>query len=233
MARRGHAGHPVGEQRRGTPAGISPGRTSPSPSRPRPMARRRDNPRRRDGPPRRDPHRSDRRPRASSGRRSDSRYTADGSADWCAPPGSRSCPAARSRGPMKRLKIFSVTRWPVTSSWNLPRNQSRSRRTSTRGGGLLRQQPAAVEPAAARLVEIFRDDPGAGRDDLAVDEGRRRPGRVEPKILDPALPGPLLLQLRLQPDLGEHDPHEARVRAEGVMMEDCHSKARGLARERA
>src|SRR5215210_5387582 len=130
------------------------------------------------------------------------------------------------RGPMKRLKIFSVTRWPVTSSWNLPRNQSRSRRTSTRAAGSFGSSRRPFEPAAARLVEIFRDDPGTGRDDLAVDEGRRRPGRVEPEILDPALPGPLFLQLRLQPDLGEHDPHEARVRAEGVMVEDCHSEAR-------
>ena len=136
------------------------------------------------------------------------------------------------RGPMKRLKIFSVTRWPVTSSLELAEEPVKEPAHLDAGGGLLGQQPAAVEAAAARLVEIFRDDPGAGRDDLAVDEGRRRSGRVEPEILDPTLPGPLFLQLRLQPDLGEHETHEARARAEGVMVEGCHSKARGLARGR-
>ena len=111
MARRRHARASGPRARRGRPAGISPARTRAWPSRPRPMARRRDNPRRRDGPPRQDPHRSDRRPRASSGRRSDSRYISDDSAH---------CPAGADRGhvrrpaaaagAMKRLKIFSVTR---------------------------------------------------------------------------------------------------------------------------
>ena len=63
-----------------------------------------------------------------------------------------------------------------------------------------------------------------------VDEHGVVPGRVHVQELVPALPGPLLDQLRLQPELGEHEPHEARVRAEGVMMEDRHAKARELAR---
>ena len=53
------------------------------------------------------------------------------------------------------------------------------------------------------------------------------PAGLSSEELEPPLPRPLLHQLRLEPDLGQDQAHEPRVRAERVVVQDGHSKAAG------
>ena len=70
------------------------------------------------------------------------------------------------------------------------------------------------------LVEVFRDHPGAGDDVVSVDQNRGRPSRIEFQEALPALPGPLLAQLGLEPHLAQRETHETRVRAERRVVQE-------------
>ena len=90
--------------------------------------------------------------------------------------------------------------------------------------GIGRQQPALAGFGAARLVEIFGDDRGAGHRRTAfLDQHRRGAFRIEREEFLAPLPHALLDQARRDAVLAERQAHEARMRAER-MMEQGHYK---------
>src|SRR5262249_32329610 len=80
----------------------------------------------------------------------------------------------------------------------------------------------------AGLIEIFGDDRGAGNRGVAfLHKHRRGARRVENEEFLAPLPHPLLDRARGQAVLAERQPHEARVRAKGVVEQRQHRALRG------
>ena len=98
-----------------------------------------------------------------------------------------------------------------------------------RVAGFARHQPELRAARAARLVEVFGYDRGAGnRRHAFFHQDRRGSGRIEHQKFLAPLPHPLLDQPRRQAELLEHKAHETRMRTEGMMKQRQHaSRARG------
>ena len=86
------------------------------------------------------------------------------------------------------------------------------------------QQAPVAEREPAGLVEIFGDDARARRDGARlVDEHGRLAGRVQGQEFGPALEGALLDERGFDAEFGEDEPCEARMGADGMVVEDGHA----------
>src|SRR5882724_3652327 len=74
------------------------------------------------------------------------------------------------------------------------------------------------------LIEIFRDNAGAGDGRAAFgDQHRRRAGGVQHQKRLAPFPGPLLHQTQVQTVLAKYEANKARMRAEWVMKQREHA----------
>src|SRR4029077_19357495 len=89
--------------------------------------------------------------------------------------------------------------------------------------GLCRKSAARTTLRSARLVEIFRDDGGAGYGGMALlDQHRSRGFGIERQEFLASLPHALLDEARVKAEFAEREAHEARVRTERVMKQCDH-----------